>query len=84
MFIYRFTYKLSLKSAASSPILRYVFYVYQNLLSQKARGWDVCAEPNVLWQAADAAALYTFLFGLRASLGRFLNPFRRVHPVTRN
>jgi hypothetical protein len=42
------------------------------------------ARRYVLWQAADAAALYTFLFGLRASLGRFLNPFRRVHPVTRN
>ena len=64
-----------------------MFYVYQNLLSQKRvvhGSWDVCAEPNVLWQAADAAALYTFLFGLRTSLGRFLNPFRRVHPVTRN
>ena len=38
----------------------------------------------VLWQAADAAALYTFLFGLRASLGRFLNPFQRVPSVSRN
>ena len=38
----------------------------------------------VLWQAADGAALYTLPFGLRASLGRFLNPLRRVHSVTRN
>jgi hypothetical protein len=34
--------------------------------------------------AGSSAALYTFLFGLRASLGRFLNPFQRVPSVTRN
>ena len=55
-------------------------------LSQKrvAEGLLGPPSPQVCPVAGSSAALYTFLFGLRASLGRFLNPFQRVPSVTRN